>query len=386
MGGCIRTVCSWVVCTAASLALGTPAHALPKSTASAASTSSPAEPPAHAPPQVEIAIVGDAPNADALGARIVSWFHGDAGHAHASTQKSLDSSTVFAPTADPGVRVWVLIRSASSARLFFAVEEQPSAPPRYLVNDLALDSGLDELGMEQMAQVVYLSAMALWAGNVESTRGEVEEGLREARSHTQAPPSPQAPLAPTVVPEAPPTATDRGRLSFRLGLEAGMRGGVGDALLWRAGLSLAVLRLRDSSIVGAQLHVDDVAPSAVSRSALKLAFSEQSVRLGLLAESRTSRRVWRIFELGPGVDVVHYRATSVTDPSLVPTAGGTNVIPTIFGCVASRWTLGDFSLQAGVVLVVQLERTHYDIGGPDGRSTILTPWFIQPGFTYGLYW
>ena len=33
-----------------------------------------------------------------------------------------------------------------------------------------LENGLDELGIEQVAQIVYLSSLALWAGDLESPR------------------------------------------------------------------------------------------------------------------------------------------------------------------------------------------------------------------------
>jgi hypothetical protein len=326
------------------------------------------------PPLVEIAIVGDVPSSGALGARIVSWFHGAEGHAHAKAEKSLDSSTVFAPSANPGVRVWVVPESASNVRLFFAVEEHPDQVPRYLVNDVALDTGLDELGMEQLAQVVYLSAMALWSGNVESSRSEVEAGLR------------QTPTAePKVSPAQATPVVARRRWSARLGLEALGRGGVTDGIFLRGGLSLGVFQKSERSILGGQLHADLSLPDTVEKLGIELKFSSASFRLGVLSETRIAAKSWASFELGPGVDIVHYRATAL-DSSLRATGGGLDVRPTIYGSICTRFSLGALSLEAGPLLVVELERVHYDIAGPSGRSEILVPWLVQPGVTFGLYW
>ncbi len=369
--------------------IGVSAHAVePEAQATAAAPGSDAT--QAAPPQVEIAVVGETPNADALAARIVSWFHGAAGHAHSSSQKELDSSTVFAPTAVPGVRVWVVIRSAASARLFFAVEEQPGGAPRYLVNDIALDTGLDELGMEQLAQVVYLSAMALWAGNVESSRSEVEASLRQT-SVVSTEPTLAAPVA--AAPRAEPSL-ERTRIATRLGVEASERFGA-DLELPRLGLTFALLTPRGSLLLGAQLHAEVAVPDSVQRSGLELAFSGAGARLGLLAEGKLARKSWLGVELGGGLDMVRYRVSSGSSSGLHLLPGGTDVRPFLYLDAFARWTLGAFSLRAGPELVVQLEHTHYDIlddsaAGTEGPSTghnpIYTPWVVQPGLALGAAW
>ncbi len=372
------------------LTLGVTAHAAePEAHGTAAAVAS-SGPTPDAPPQVEIAVVAETPNAGALAARIVSWFHGAAGHAHASTPKGLDSSTVFAPTAAPGVRVWVLLRSAASARLFFAVEERAGGAPRYLVNDIALDTGLDELGMEQLAQVVYLSAMALWAGNVESSRSEVEASLRQTSIAKEK----SVRAAPAVVAPFAQASADRARLTARLGVEASERFGA-ELGLPRVGVTFGVLAQRSSALIGVHLHADVAVPETVQRSGLDLAFSGEGLRLGVLGERKLSGKSWVGAELGTGLDVVRYRVSPETSTALRLAPGGTDVRPLVYLSSFARWTVGPFSFRGGPEVVVQLEHTHYDIlddsaaGGSsssNNHAPIYTPWVVQPGLALGAAW
>ena len=123
--------------------------------------------PADAPPKVALAIVGEAAQNQDLGGRIGSWFHAPTA-VNITKLSRLEASSVFAPSGEVGMRIWAIVLSTSSAHIVFAVEQGAGQAPRYLVHDMDLEHGLDELAIEQLSQVVYMSAMALWAGNVES--------------------------------------------------------------------------------------------------------------------------------------------------------------------------------------------------------------------------
>jgi hypothetical protein len=97
-------------------------------------------------PSVEIAVVGDFAGANAVGARVASWFEGQSMQARTTRVSKLSPEVVFAPGDTAGVRLWVVLASPTAARLFFAVQEQPGSQPRFLVQDVELAGGVDELG------------------------------------------------------------------------------------------------------------------------------------------------------------------------------------------------------------------------------------------------
>src|SRR6201999_2079048 len=51
---------------------------------------------------------------------------------------------------------------------------------RYLLRDLTLEHGLDEVGSEELAQAVHLSTVALLEGQLSTTREQVERSLQDA--------------------------------------------------------------------------------------------------------------------------------------------------------------------------------------------------------------
>lgn len=157
-------------------------------------------------PHVEVAVVGNFVNGETVSARVASWFTGQGVPTQTRLAPALSAVTVFAPTEALGVRLWILLSTPTTARLFFAVQEGPELPPRFLVQDVELRSGLDELGLERLAQVAYFSATAAWDGSAASSRQDVEQGLRpnaapevaQARAAGKPQPKPSAPplLAP----------------------------------------------------------------------------------------------------------------------------------------------------------------------------------------------
>lgn len=140
-------------------------------------------------PLVQIAVIGAFPNAEMAEARIASWFTGQWVVTRARLAAELDAAAVFAPSETSGVRLWIVLGTPNSARLFFAVQRRTDLPSRFLVQDVELRSGLDELGIERLAQVAYFSAVAAWEGSVESSRQEVEKGLGARAAPAPLPPS-----------------------------------------------------------------------------------------------------------------------------------------------------------------------------------------------------
>ena len=330
------------------------------------------------PPQVQLAIVGDAANADVIGKRIASWFRGQATTVWTTQLETLDPALVLTPTDHPGVQVWIVLSDPNIAHVFFAVQEVPGQTPRYLVTDIAFDSGLDELAIEHLGQVVYPSALALWAGNVESSRADVEAELRHQPGDGPAPISPPLFLQPP--PPEPST------LALHLGTEyaAMLDGDAG--LAQKLGATASALWRRDETTFGGRVHLGALLPHDTTVSGVQLDLEGASVAIGAAVERTMSRRASIPAELGVGLDLVHYRTGMLENPAFQPTAGGYDLQPLVYARSGVRLALGTVSITIELILDVQLRRTHYDVVDAGQQMPVVVPWLVQPGLAASLLW
>lgn len=369
MGSIVRARARALICSTVWVGLQGPAAQADSS------GQTPAAPPVGAPPRVDLAIVGDAAGASGLEDRIGSWFRGQSTVLRTTAMPDLEASSVFAASGAPGVRVWVLLTAPTSAHIVFAVQAGEGRPPRYLVNDVAMDRGLDELAIEQLAQVVYLSAMALWAGNVESSRQDVEASLRTAPSVVRA--LPRADVAPS---------PDRGQTLLGAGIEYTVRLEGDEGVAQTLAATLSVLRHRSATELGGRFRAEFLAPRQPSKSGIHLELQGVGFEAGAAMSRRVSERTWIGGEVGPGLEVVSYRVSSVDDPSLRPSDGGINPRPISYARLGARVDLGSFRVACDALVVVQLLRTHYDVVIDSHRSEVLVPWMVQPGLSAGVSW
>ena len=163
--------------------------------------------------QVHIALVGKVVGEPALPERFTSWFDAALYQVSVLEHPTLETELVLSPPPDGAVYVWVTLRRDDEARLYFATA-MVDAAPAYSVRDVKLESGLDEVGAERLAQIVHLSAVALFEGRGEHERSQVARILDEEPVAPAAPvvapapasqPSPPA-VSPPVAPAAPPAA------------------------------------------------------------------------------------------------------------------------------------------------------------------------------------
>jgi hypothetical protein len=332
-------------------------------------------------PDVELGIVGDAPDADALGEQVLSWFRKDTNRTHLTRLKKLDASTALAPSPTAGVRVWMFLPTVAIARLLFAIQERPGDSPRFLVDDLELDSGLDEVGREHLAQVVYLSASALWAGNAESTQREVEERL--AHSWRTAEPAAPPPPAPPrqAAPAHRPVARTRATIGFEYLLRAHGEEGIAHAL----GVDWEQPLLHTTVDVLTALHVDFVLPRSAENRGLHLDLVGAEARLGILATGRLSKRFSVLAEAGPGIEAVHYTPT-FGDGTVQAVDGRLNFRPIAYGTLGIRFSAQSIQITLAALVAFALERTHYDVTSLGQSQELLVPARVQPGFSAGVSW
>lgn len=141
---------------------------------------------------VRVHVVGALGRDLVLQQRIASWFDPAALQVKVQGVGWLDPRDILTPRAGALVQVWVTRRSDKLARLYFASAE--SGTVRYLLRDLELERGLDEVAAEELAQTVHLSTLALLDGQLETSRDVVEQALKA--DHVAAPLRAAAPATP----------------------------------------------------------------------------------------------------------------------------------------------------------------------------------------------
>jgi hypothetical protein len=354
-----------------------------------------AEARADQPPQVEVAMVGDTEHVAEVGQRIDSWFRAQHVPTRTSAVATFESGTVLTASGQAGVHAWIAVLDGKVARVFFRVESA-TARPRFLVSEIPLDAGLDELGIERLAQIVYLSAMGLWEGSMESSRREVEQELAKQAGDARAvpPPAPTSlPPPPPPSPQAPSIERDSTVARADGTSPVGVRAGFEYTMRWRGdlgigqtvGASLGALHRLGDLEVGGLVHAGAILPQASTGSGVELDTQGVTFAVGAAA-ARRFQRTRLVAEVGFAADVVRYRTGAIADPSLRPEAGATDVQPFTFVCAGAQVDLGPVGIGLVGLLDVALERTHYDVASGGARSRVLVPWIVQPGFGAGASW
>ncbi|HOU93615.1 MAG TPA: hypothetical protein PLU22_21335 [Polyangiaceae bacterium] len=270
------------------------------------------------PPRVEVVLIRAGAASDvapgpterdaALGERIGSLFG-------PTTEVALRSATALAPgeVLDPApgatVHVWITVTRGGTARVYLATRPGDDAPARYLWREVALESGLDEVGAETVAQVAHSSVMALWSRGAETPRDELAVELaREPPAPAAAAAAPPGARAPTPdrgatgeAPERPVTATATARATAHHSgdegwvLAPGLSAGVAVRERWSARVG-----------VGRQLPAHlDAGPASV-----RVAGSELEARVGATL-ARVGPLRWSV-EAGGGMLLVRWEARAAS--------------------------------------------------------------------------
>jgi hypothetical protein len=336
--------------------------------------------------------------------RVTSWFEPARFRVTAHPEPWLDPRRVLSPDRDAILFVWVTLNAEGIARLYFAtLSHRPphssSSGPKvtYLVRDLRLDHGLDEIGAERIAEVLHLSAVALLEGQTESQRDEVERTLGRdpsADAHLSTPAAATANktagmTAEAIAPRAGSATAETARVdrdpngarnagagllgpfSFGIGYGASSRGdeGIGHGPRGSIGIRFSDL-----------LAVRAMAQWALSRTVdlgdVSLRVSSTSIALAGALRQALGRDLAIEWLLGPSADVVTFAPVG-TISGITPGQGDTQARPNLVGgasLVLGRGPYAAILVQASLAAT----KTHYDVvldGVPHtiGRPAMLTP-------------
>lgn len=329
------------------------------------------------PRQVHLTLVGMAGKQPTLPERITSWFEPAEYEVSVDREAKLNTERILSPPPDGAVYVWVTVRNDSEARLYFA-SAQPGRAPLYSLREVALESGLDELGAERLSQIVHLSCLALFEGQGEHQRAEIERMLDEESSPPATQSSPP-PTPPNRVPERPvDSAVDVGEPPPRPKVRFRLDGAVGYGLSYRSDegvwhgprLGLAGW-VGDRLLVhlGVQAHV----PHREDMAELELQFWGGSAELGVGTFQRWGNGFVLALTAGPGLDLVRYEPKDSLSEQVSVGSGDFEVRPQL----GANLRLGIHGSALGAAIVLRgaysLSRTHYDLQSEEGSRPIATP-------------
>jgi hypothetical protein len=324
---------------------------------------------AEAEPQrsVEIVLVGQLASDPVFAARVTSWFAADKFRVSVRKARWLEPKQVLAPTGDAAVHVWVTLNEQTLARLYFSSAHGAGGSATYFLRELRLESGLDEIGAEHVAEVLNLSTLAFLEGQAESAREELEQRLRAEPAVEPTRPVPPAsraqPVSATVPPPPAAKPAPSRAWSGRLGYAASYRGDEGtwhgpsaafEVTLWRR--------------LGIRVEALGTLPSERVLTPLALRFYGAAFVVAPSLRHTLGRAELRWF-IGPGVEVVHYAPTRSIDAEYAAGDAATEARPALGGGVAASW--GRLPLLAVVAqATLPLTRTHYDLVRAESREVI----------------
>ncbi|MEP7052104.1 MAG: hypothetical protein ABJB12_17195 [Pseudomonadota bacterium] len=335
------------------------------------------------PPSVDIFVIGEAKQLDALTARVASWFARDGNAVRAQRMPALSSSALLAASHRPGVRIWIVFVGPELLRVFYAVQDEAEANPRYLVEDTPLTSQLDEVESEQVAQTAFLSGTALWEGRLESPRAEIEAKLGQEALEPLAPPVP-APRAALPAPHH--TAESSWHAKPQLGVDYAVRFRGPQGIAHGPGASAGERWTRRRLELGGALRAQLLLPESSQASGIELAFSGAAFSVGVSSVFALSERWGLGAVLDTGIDVIQRHAVSVSDSSLRQSSSHVELSPNTTLTTGVRLKLGGIAVLLSARVTTQWLRFHYDVVEPRGHSELLTPWRVQPGFCGGVQW
>jgi hypothetical protein len=326
--------------------------------------------------EVQIAVIANGECPPALHERLAEQVAEIAHHLSWSCLGTFDAEEPFrSPNVDPDtLQIWVDVRPGSEARLTL----RDVRADRFVVRRIPLPRGLDEIGREEIGQIVRSAALAVLAGPAATmTR---QEARAEISRWTQPPPSlaaepnrrsaPPARTAAHLVRIGPVISARAFAASIPLVAEVGVAAAVGGARGLGAWLDVAY-----------QLPArDDASPVGVQLDAL-------AVRAGLLT-SIALRPSWTA-RLGVGGGFTRTSFAPLGDHSTITPAPSGAFFSMIGRVSASVDVRARKSTTAGVAIFCDAvgADVHYDLREPDGSTRrVLTPFRLQPGVALQIGW
>ena len=292
-----------------------------------------------------------------------------------ASQSTLHVDDVLAADEDPErVRVWLVLADTRRVRLYFA---DPSAE-RFLVRDVPLEQGLDEVGREQLAQVLVSAAQAFVERRESTPRASVTQALAPPRAQNGTATVPDGASRAPLTPPAHFYWSVGARYTLALQGPGAVSQAPGATL--ESALDLTTTRL------GALAEVRYELPHRLESADLQVTVSALALRLGLvLALVRVKQRELRV-ELGAGLDRVLVDPDAREGSAVQPRRSRTHLRPSVGGALAHSWCAGDARLGVGLRADLSFYQAYYDVLLGAERRREIRPWQVQPAAFVMVAW
>lgn len=328
---------------------------------------------------VAIAIVAPERCPPALQERIAEQLADVADAVEWSCLRRLDDDEPFRSDAAPAdeLRFWIDVRSGSEVRFML----RDSRSDRFVVRRIPTPGGLDEIGREEIGQIVRSALLAVRAGPQESlTRAEARA---EIARWSQPAPAPKQLPAPT--PAGGSARSPRRPLAIEVGGFGSVRA-FAPQVPAAGELGIGIRIGRWGSLDG-WLDVGSQWPVRYRGTPLGVDLGVLSARAGLDAVVRLGGRMEGRVGAGAGLTRTTFTPQPASSEAIADPPG-------VFWAATARALAGvDARLSAHAVLGLTAfvdvtgADVHYDVRQSDGAARrVLTPRRVQPGVALRLAW
>jgi hypothetical protein len=331
------------------------------------------------PLHLVVILVGDAAAEPTLFERIRTLLPGDA-RAELRVELRLRHDAVLQPHTSGVVYSWVTRSAPNAARVYLALRDDSEKDARFLFREVRLENGLDEVGIETLAQVTHSSAVALWGAAQQITRRELAAELEREAKPRASEPETKASLSPA----APASNQRRDAARVSSGAQFGAR-------IWQIelGPQLAVhqsgsegwlaypggvLGLTWNDRLALRGNFGILVPTDFNAETARVALSGYAgdLRLGFGTLGRNAM-IWRT-EAGLGAITMRWTASNGTASRPNADHRGYAVIAGAIGRAWSSTTIG-VRLEAAV----PFQKTTYEIETPTQNLVVGRSWLIWAG-------
>ncbi|MBN2195235.1 MAG: hypothetical protein JW751_20630 [Polyangiaceae bacterium] len=332
---------------------------------------------------VRVTLVGIGPERVAIEELLREWFELGAFDLITGWQPTLRVDEVLGSQAEGAeLRIWLVPMGEARARVYFA----DATGERFLVRDIPLRDGLDELGRERVVQILSSSAQAFLARSLNSSREEIQRTFAEPT-----PADPPPPTEPAWVPIADekPVA---GISSQPQPSPWGIRGGAEYQAIHRGaegtshgpGILLGVSYRGQRRRLSLSLQGRYDWPHRAVGDEVTLELETVGMRLILGVASNPPGFGW-VARIGAGWDRVSYTPRTRTDAATAR-QGGADSRPLLGFGMGGAIQGRRGSIAALTLLELPLVDTHYDVAVQGTHRTDLAPWRVQPGLGLEVTW
>ena len=368
-----RTPWPWVVLLSSAICV-VPGHARgdPRSEPAASSEPEPST-------RVQVNLVGDLGADQSFAALLREWLDSSEIVHSIESQPSLALADLkTSQLTGPPVRIWLVLKNSETLRLYLTEPREQ----RYLVRDIPLSSGLDELGRERAAQVVLTSALAFLERRASTPWPEVEQAFKEPSA---APALAQADTTPRASRPRGPSER-RGGPVWELGLGAGYAAVASDGLVHGPGAVFdfgVPTRSARFALVARGLY--RFWPDA-SSPRVRIAARGPALGFGGAAELVLESAFRPYLEAGAGVDFVLLTPQEVPESDVEVRASRSDLRAFAALSAGLKWRASNVWASVGARAELAFADTHYDVATEQGNERELALPRFRPGGFLDVGW